>query len=102
LAKSRVKFRLVSLQQIPGRTRAAPCIPARPGKSTWGEALAVLKKRGVVEGIRVKATTTEERQRMKCSLITIAKSRAMAIKVRNHDNSNDFFAWLNDGPGAVS
>jgi hypothetical protein len=102
LAKPQVKFQLIGLQHIPGRMRAAPSIPARPGKSTWDDALAALKKRGAIEGIRVRATTADARQKMKCSLLTIAKRRAMTVTVRNDDHSNDFFAWLNDRPGRLA
>jgi hypothetical protein len=101
LAKPQVKFQLVSLQHIPGRMRAAPFIPERPGKSTWDDALAALKKRGAIEGIRVRAPSADARQKMKCSLLTIAKSRAMTVEVRNDDRSNDFFAWLSNRPGRL-
>ena len=67
--------------------------------SKWDNALEALKKSGAVAGIRVRAKNEKERQIMKCSLQTVARTRGMTVMVLNDESSSDFFAWLSDKPG---
>ena len=98
MKKPQVKFRLVSLRKIPVRLPATPLTSKLSG-SKWDDAFEAVKRRGARQGIRVRAKTQAERQRMKSSLQTVAKTRAMRVMVLNDETSLDFFAWLSDRPG---
>jgi hypothetical protein len=98
MRKIQIEFSLIDLEEIPGRLPVTPIASDRKG-SQWDEALNALRRHGTSKGIKVPATDKKERQRLKSTLQTIAKTHAMLVEVLDDKTSADFFAWLSDREG---
>jgi hypothetical protein len=98
MKKPQVSFRIVSFRDIPGRQPATPVASKRVG-SMWDDALDALTRCGTIAGIRIRAKSKKEGLKMKSSIQTVARTRAMRVMVLNDQDSSDFFVWLSDAPG---
>jgi hypothetical protein len=58
-----------------------------------------LQKSGNVNGIKVSSLSRQERNRLKSSIQTIAKSRGQFVNVLNDRTNDDFYAWFGNGAG---
>jgi hypothetical protein len=98
MRKQQVQFTPISLEEIPGRLPVTPIASDRTG-SQWDDALRALRASGTTHGIKVAAANKQQRQRLKSTLQTIAKSHAMPVEVLDDRESYAFFAWLSDREG---
>ena len=98
MRKSPIKFNLIPLGEIPGRAPVTP-VPSDHKGSQWDEALRALTQHGDAKGLKVSAADKKERQKLKSTLQTIAKTRAMLVEVLDDKASTDLFAWLSDREG---
>jgi hypothetical protein len=98
MRKSSIKFSLIPLGEIPSRAPVTPIATDQKG-SQWDEALRALTQHGDAKGLKVSAADKEERQKLKSTLQTIAKTRAILVEVLDDRASTDFFAWLSDREG---
>jgi hypothetical protein len=93
-----IQFSVIPLGEIPGRAPVTPVASDHIG-SQWDEALSALKRRGDTHGLKVSAADKEERQRLKSTLQTFAKTQASPVAVLDDKASSGFFAWLSDREG---